>query len=219
MVLRLYGTPYSFGATVVVAMVLLEKNIPFEFVAVDLRKGEHKTESFKANHPFGNVPYIDDEGFVLYESRAIARYLADKYPDQGTCLIPLAANVEEKAIFEQGASIELANFHPRIVKVVEEYLAKPMLGQPVDEVALKGYVGELSKVLDVYETILGKQEFMGGTEFSLVDIFHLAYAPGLASGGIDVMTSTGPNLARWWNNVISRPSWVKLKGEGIRSMI
>lgn len=53
----------------------------------------------------------DDDGFVLYESRAICRYLAEKYADQGTPnLIP--TELKAKALFEQAASIEYANFNP-----------------------------------------------------------------------------------------------------------
>lgn len=32
-------------------------------------------------HPFGQVPYIDDDGFILLESRATARYIALEYKD------------------------------------------------------------------------------------------------------------------------------------------
>ncbi|KAJ7614853.1 glutathione S-transferase [Roridomyces roridus] len=221
MVLKLYGTPYAFGATAVVAMVLLEKHIPFEFVLVDLKTGAHKTREFRERHPFGNVPCIEDDGFIVYESRAIARYLADKYADQdhGPRLIPVPTKVQERAVFEQGASVENVNFFPSVLKVIQEKFEKPLHGETTDEVALAGYIAELSKVLSVYDDILSKQRFMGGDEFSLVDIFHVGTGPGLALGGIDVMISTGPNVARWWNDVISRPSWVKLQAEGIKSSV
>ncbi|KAG5645111.1 hypothetical protein DXG03_006925 [Asterophora parasitica] len=58
-----------------VGAVLHEKKIPFEFINVDLGKGEHKIAAFIAIHPFGQ----HDDGFILYESRAIGRYLETKY--------------------------------------------------------------------------------------------------------------------------------------------
>ena len=73
MVLKLYGNPIS-TCTKRVAVVLHEKRVPFEFVVVDLMKNEQKAPAFVARQPFGKVPYIDDGGFVLFESRAIARY-------------------------------------------------------------------------------------------------------------------------------------------------
>lgn len=53
----------------------------------------------------------DDDGFILYESRAIGRYIAAKYAAQGNPgLIPLG-DLKQIALFEQAASSEQANFH------------------------------------------------------------------------------------------------------------
>ncbi|KAJ7114789.1 glutathione S-transferase [Mycena epipterygia] len=215
MVLKLYATPYAGGGSGLVAMVLAEKKIPFEHILVDLEKGDTKTPDFLAKQPFGEVPVIDDNGFVLYESRAICRYLEEKYADQGPALIP--RGVEEKAMFEQAASVEFANFHPQVMKVWKEAFGKMRSGVPVDEAALAAYISDLSKTLDVYEGILGKQKFLAGNELTLADLFHLWYAPLLALAGVDIMTTKGPNTARWWNEVISRPAWTKLQAAGIQS--
>ncbi|KAJ7503622.1 thioredoxin-like protein [Mycena galericulata] len=208
MVLKLYGVPYAGGGGAVVAMVLAEKQVPFELIVVDLAAGEQKKPEFLENlSPFGQVPCIDDDGFIVYESRAIARYLAEKYVDRGPALIP--TDLKKRTMFEQAAAVESANFHPQIAKVLMEKLGKPKKGQPVDEVALAEYLAEFSKTL---------QRITPTQEFTLVDLFHLSFAPRLADpAGIDVMTSTGPNIARWWNDMISRPTWVKLMTEGIQS--
>jgi glutathione S-transferase len=42
-------------------------------------QGEHKSPAFLEKQPFGQVPYLDDDGFILFESRAMARYIAMKY--------------------------------------------------------------------------------------------------------------------------------------------
>ena len=54
-------------------------DVPFELVVVDLRKGEQKAPEYLEKQPFGQVPYLDDDGFVVFESRAIARYVASGY--------------------------------------------------------------------------------------------------------------------------------------------
>ena len=56
-VLKAYGT-YRSPWVRLVAAVLIEKEVPFELVSVDLAKGEHKSPEYLAKHPFGQVPYI-----------------------------------------------------------------------------------------------------------------------------------------------------------------
>ncbi|KAJ7677068.1 glutathione S-transferase [Mycena polygramma] len=216
MVLKLYGGTYASSGNGLVAMVLAEKQIPFKLVVVDMAAKAHKTPEYLAMHPFGQVPVIDDDGFILCESRAICRYLADKYPNEGTQLFP--ADLKARALVEQAASFEFANFHPAVTKVAMELLGKPRRGLPVDHAVVAEAVAELSAKLDVYEVILSKQNFLAGDEFSLADIFHLCIAPLLAGTEADIMTKeTRPNVARWWNEMISRPTWVKLKADGIKS--
>ncbi|KAJ7641090.1 glutathione S-transferase [Roridomyces roridus] len=215
MVLKLHGGNRPGGGNGIVAVLLAEKQIPFELVRVDMAAKEHKTPEHLAKQPFGQVPYIDDDGFIVYESRAICRYLAEKYADQGPTLIP--TDLKQKAMFEQAASVESANWHPAVMKVLMEKMGKTMRGETVDEVALAGYVEELREKLKVYDVILGKQKYVAGDEFTLADIFHLMYMPMVVSNGIDVVTTSGPNVARWWNELVTRPSWVKLQAEGVQS--
>jgi glutathione S-transferase len=65
----------------------------------------------------------DDDGFILYESWAIARYICEKYRDQGTNLIPFD-DLKKRALFEQAASIEQANFGPHVRIIVWEGFVK-----------------------------------------------------------------------------------------------
>ena len=126
MVLQLHGFSHS-TCTTRVATVLKEYNVPFEFVSVDLTKGEHKAESFMKIQPFGQVPFIVDDGFALYESRAIARYVAAKYKANiSTALLPdVATETQKYAKFEQAASVELANFDHYASPAAAELIFKP----------------------------------------------------------------------------------------------
>ncbi|KAF8190645.1 glutathione S-transferase-like protein [Mycena galopus ATCC 62051] len=217
MVLKLYATPIAGGGSGLVAFVLAEKQIPFELVVVDMGANEHKSAEFLELHPFGQVPVIDDDGFILYEGRAICRYLAEKYTDQGTPLLP--KGLQERARVEQAASVEYANFYPAIVTLGLEIVAKPRQGLHTNDTAVAQARADVSATLDVYEGILGKSRFLAGDEFTLADLFHLIAAPRLAKEGVDVMAGKGPNVTRWWNDVISRPAWIKLKEEGIKSSV
>lgn len=124
MVLKLYGSPKS-TCTRRVAVVLKEKNVQYEFVPVDMVSGAHKSAEFLAKQPFGQVPYIEeDAGFRLFESRAIARYIALRYAGQGNKVMPDPADVRAYALFEQAASIELSNFDPFVSQIAFERVFK-----------------------------------------------------------------------------------------------
>ena len=73
MVLKLYGSAMS---TSRVLVAILEKELPYELILVDVAKGDQKTEDYKKLQPFGKVPVLDDDGFIMFESRAICKYLA-----------------------------------------------------------------------------------------------------------------------------------------------
>ncbi|KAF6757004.1 glutathione S-transferase [Ephemerocybe angulata] len=211
MVLTLFGNPQS-GCTKRVATVLYEKQVPFTFVDVDLVKGEQFTPDHLEKQPFAKVPYIDDDGFILYESRAICRYIEKKYPDQGTKgLIPTDPKAE--ALFEQAASIELCNFNPYATGAVYEALVKPrFLGQPTDPKAVASLLANLEKSLDVYEKILSKQKYLSGDAITLADLFHIPPAVALPATGSTAM-QTRPNVARWFKDLTERPSWKKVLEE------
>jgi glutathione S-transferase len=153
MVLKLYARTGWGGGGGLVALTLAEKQIPFELVAINLAQKENKTPEFLAMHPFGQVPVIvralpqfpvwmatddgdtqDDDGFILYESRAICRYLAEKYATQGTPLLP--TGLKERALVEQAASIEFANFLPAVLNVVTELVRKPWVGSACNSLEL-----------------------------------------------------------------------------------
>ena len=75
--MKIYGHPGS-TCTRKVMMTAHETNTPFELVLVDFAKGEHKQPAHLARQPFGQVPTLDDDGFKMYESRAISRYIDAK---------------------------------------------------------------------------------------------------------------------------------------------
>ncbi|MBH0005034.1 glutathione S-transferase N-terminal domain-containing protein, partial [Pseudoalteromonas sp. SWYJZ12] len=199
-----------------VGTVLREKKIPFELVEVDLMKGEHKAPAYLEKQPFGQIPYIDDDGFILYESRAISRYLDAKFPDHGPKLLP--TDLKKYALFEQAASVELNNFDPYASKAVSEIIFKPYLGLTPDPAAFQELINQLAARLDAYEVILSKQKYVAGDEFTLADIFHLPYGDMLAAAGSNILLDEArPNVARWWKEITSRDSWLAVKGGVVQS--
>jgi glutathione S-transferase len=101
MVLKLHGFKFS-TCTQRVLTVLAEKGVTdFEIVSINLPAGEHRREPFISMQPFAKIPVLEDDGFFVYESRAICRYIAAKYADQGTQVMPNTSDLKAFGIFEQ----------------------------------------------------------------------------------------------------------------------
>ena len=60
----------------------------------------------------------DDDGFILYESRAICYYIASKYSNQGTPLLP--TGIEANALYQQAVFVESSHFHQHIIQAGKE---------------------------------------------------------------------------------------------------
>lgn len=73
MVLKLYGSNIS---TSIPLVAILEMKLPYELIYLDIWKEEQKTDEYMKMQPFGKVPVLEDDGFLIYESRAICKYLA-----------------------------------------------------------------------------------------------------------------------------------------------
>ncbi|KAJ3563252.1 hypothetical protein NP233_g9059 [Leucocoprinus birnbaumii] len=208
MPLKLYGWRGSSPAHLV-AIILHEKQIPYEWVEVDLPKGEHKALPFTNVNPFGEVPAIDDNGFVLYESRAIARYLDEKYPNQGIQLYP--QDLQKRAIADQAAWAELWQFYRYGATIVFEVFNKGLFGLATDLAIIAEAKKTIIQKMDIYEGILSKQKYLAGDELTLADIGHIPIMGRLVEEVRLELGAGRPNVQRWIDELLSRESWRVVK--------
>ncbi|KAG6919675.1 hypothetical protein DXG01_002618 [Tephrocybe rancida] len=195
MVLKLYAFSQSTNSRRA-ALILLEKDVPFELIDVDRVNNEHKGAEMliRMRKRFDlNDAQEEDDGFVLFESRAIGRYIATKYAEQGTKLLP--TDPKEIALFEQAASIEITNFDPLASAIFFENVYKPRVGLTPNKEVVEQQIKKLDAKLDAYDAILSKQKYLAGDELTLADLHHLPFALGLYQGGVDII-DTKPNVAR-----------------------
>ncbi|KAK2441488.1 glutathione S-transferase F9 [Trifolium repens] len=207
MVVKVYGPDYACPKRVIVC--LIEKDIEFETVHVDGFKGEHKEAEYLKLQPFGLLPVIQDGDYILYESRAILRYYAEKYKNQGTDL--LGKTIEERGLVEQWLEVEAHNFNPPVYNLVMNILVYPLVGLPSDPKVIEESKEKLGKVLDIYEERLSKTKYLAGDFFSLADLSHLPFGHYLMNSmGLENMVKERKHVSAWWDDISNRPSWKKV---------
>ncbi|HKU95866.1 MAG TPA: glutathione S-transferase N-terminal domain-containing protein [Vineibacter sp.] len=200
--ITVFGHPAS-TCTRKVLCTLHEIGQPFEFQHVDLARGEHQQPAHLARQPFGRVPAIDDDGFRLYESRAIIRYLNDRY---GGTLVP--ADVRDRAAMDQWTSVEYAYFSAAAMTPVLHHV----VGRPQDEAVLAAANTTIGQTLDVLEAHLGVVPYFAGAHFSLTDIVYLPYLDYLMATPQKAAVAERGNVMAWWSRCSQRPSWRKAAG-------
>lgn len=84
----------------------------FQIREVNLWEKEQLKEDFVKVNPQHCVPTIDDNGFILWESRAIAAYLVEKNHPEGHSLYPLDA--QRRALINQRLQFDAGTLYPRI---------------------------------------------------------------------------------------------------------
>ncbi len=208
---KLYGAIYS-TCTRRVLMTAVELGVEIELVMVDLLKGDHKSPEHMKRQPFGQIPAFEDsdDGTIIFESRAICRYLATKYRKKNPHLLP--SDLKQYTMVETWCSVELSNWDPSIAGIVLEEVFKPGFfnAQP-DPKMVASHVKKIGPFLDVYDKVLSERKYLAGDHMSLVDIFHIPY-------GFLILTATSqkeliqsrPNLKRWFESLTESESWKKI---------
>ncbi|UJR81690.1 glutathione S-transferase family protein [Sandaracinus amylolyticus] len=200
--ITVHGNPHS-TCTRKVLTTLEEKGARYDLRVVDLATKQQKSSEHLARQPFGVVPVLDHDGFEMYESRAIVRYLDRALP--GVSLTP--SDLRDYARMEQFVSIEQSYFSGPSIQLL--YQARG--GQPdakiVDENRTK-----LAHTADVLDRRLGEAKYLGGASFSLGDISFMPYFALLERLGHGDIASSRKNVSRWWAEVSARESWKKVSG-------
>lgn len=200
--IHLFGQPAS-TCTRKVLTVLAETNTPYELTVVELGKGEHKAAPHLARQPFGQIPVIEDDGFRLFESRAIARYLDEK---AGGPLTP--KTIREHALMNQWLSVEQSNFSPAIMKFVYHYA----FNRPQEEAVLASANKMVETTLGAISNSLADAPYLAGNQFTIADIGYMPYLEYTINSPLRGTYEKFPHVISWWNRISERPSWRKVAG-------
>ncbi|RGP72356.1 glutathione s-transferase domain-containing [Fusarium longipes] len=177
----------------------------YELVYLDLAKGEHKSKEHFSRHPWGKVPAITfPNGFTLYESHAICKYLSKKFSFP---LLPSESDHEATALFDQAESVEMQYFSEPACRITyEKFVKHRFFGLPADEEVVANALKAVEEFLDVAEKILSVKEYMAGDEFTLVDIYYVPLVQRLFVCGFGDVFTARPAVRAWWERVSIRPA-------------
>jgi glutathione S-transferase len=196
--IKLYTFPPSTNSRKV-RIALLEKGLEFERINVDLSKREQKNPEHLKVHPFGQVPALDDEGFILYDSTVINEYLEDEYPYPA--LMPKDSEGRARARLLE--DFRDTHFNPYFVQLIQE-TRKPegeRDAQRIDHAR-----AEILKALDRIENELNGKEYLVGS-FSLADIAFMSNIDLLERFAIPVDPNKYKNTVAWIARLKARPSF------------
>lgn len=198
-----YGPGYS-TYTRTVRLALEEKGAAYELVEVDLLGGANRQPEHLARNPFGPVPAFAHDGFMLYETDAIIRYIDEVAP--GPSLTP--GDARSRARMNQVIGINDAAAYGAIVgKLFWQRGVVPMMGGTPDDKIVEEALPRIRLSLAEWERIMGASPWLAGATLSLADIMvapvvaYMQMTPEAAG-----LMAERPGLARWWAAMSARPS-------------
>jgi len=201
--IQLYGNPLS-TCTRKVLTALLETDTPYQMHVIDFAKREHKQEPHLSRQPFGQIPAINDDGFELFESRAICRYISAKSGDK---LVP--SSIKERALMDQWSSVEQSNFSAPAMKFVYHFIFK----RPQEQAVLDSALASLETAFSALDKPLSARPFLAGEKFTIADIGYMPYLDHLAKmPEVSAKLEKHPHVEAWWGRLRERASWRKITG-------
>lgn len=201
--IKLYDFPQS-PYCQKVRLVLMEKDLSYDKVLVDLLKNEQKTAEFLRLNPYGKVPVLVDDDEVIYDSTMINEYLEDEYPHPP--LMPEQSGAKARVrMLEDFAD----NSFTAQSGLLAAELRKP--AEQMDQDRVQRYRADLVRVLEFLERHLEGKEFMSGA-FSVADLAFVPRLLQLPKLGVEIPARL-INVLAWSERIKRRPSVKHLQQE------
>ncbi|MBW0238143.1 glutathione S-transferase family protein [Pseudomonas sp. D1HM] len=197
--LKVYGD-YNSGNCYKIKLMLHLLGLEYEWLPVDILKGETETPEFLAKNPNGKVPVVElEDGTCLWESNAILNYLAD-----GSEFLPSEARLRTQVL--QWQFFEQYSHEPYIAvaRFIQFYLGLPEERlEEYRKLQKRGY-----RALTVMEQQLARTPYLVGEHYSIADVTLYAYTHVAHQGGFDL--SGYPAIQAWLARVASHPRHVAM---------
>ena len=185
-------------------LALAEKGVGYERIEVNPFAPDLPS-AYLELHPFGRVPVLVHDGFALYETAAITRYI-----DRAFAGPPLQP-ADPRALARMDQIIGVVDayaYWPLVRQVFAHRVIRPRLGEPANEAEIAKGLAAAPKVLGALERLASDDAFLVGPAISLADL-HLgamiAYFVQAPEGA--ALLARFPRLAAWWSSIAARPSF------------
>jgi glutathione S-transferase len=180
--LRLWGRETSSNVMKVI-WLLEDLKIPYERIDVGGPFGRTQTPEYLAMNPMALVPTLDDDGFVLWESNAILRYLCQTRAPQSALFGP---DAKARALIDHWMDFQQTTLNrPQSVLFVGYVRTQ---ADQRDAKALDSALIEASKPWSIVDAALAQTPFISSPVLTLADI------------------AFGVHVHRWFNLPIERPN-------------
>jgi glutathione S-transferase len=193
------GSTYVWSAR----LALAEKGVAHDLI--DVPFDDQRKEPHLSRQPFAKVPAFEHDGFQLYETQAILRYIDEGFP--ASPLQP--TDLHQFSRMNQIIGIIDAYGWPSIAAgiLVNRVLA-PRFGWPVDEAAVEKALPRARLVLAEIARLQGEQPFLAGERISLADLIAvpLLYFFSLVPDG-KAPFADHPSLLAWIRRMEQRQSF------------
>ena len=149
---------------------------------------------------YGIVPTIDDDGFVLWESNSIVRYLAEKH-GKGTQFFP--DDLQARASASRWMDWALSILAPRHVPVFQGLIRTPEAERDYDKINASRDLW--AKANGALESWLANHEYLSGDKFGIGDIPASPFT--FRWFNLDIEREEFPNVKRWHDAICARPAF------------
>lgn len=202
----LFGAAYSVYVRAA-RLTLAEKGISYRRVEVDVFSPGGPPPEFLTRQPFGKIPAFEHDGFRLYETGAITRYVDEAFV--GPALQPVAP--QARARMNQAISVVDNHVYPTLVwALYVERVDAPLQGREADETRIAEALPRAATCLTALAEIMGEGPWLAGPALTLADL-HAAPMFDLflrTPGGREMITHH-PALQAWWAAVQLRPAFAE----------
>lgn len=195
--LRIWGRISSINVQKVV-WCASELGCEFERVDAGGAYGVVDTPAFGRLNPNRKVPVIDDDGFVLWESNAIVRYLCARHPQGGLLPDALALRAE----CDRWMDWQATEFSPMLRDAFLQLVRTPP--QERQAALVDESVRRTEPLLAILDQALDGRDFLAGDSFTMADIPVACTVHRWL--GLPIDRIPRPNVDKWFKSVRNRPA-------------